>query len=59
MVDSAAGAAGWSWIVDVRRREAKGHSGDSHGPLRIVASGAARRGQAAVAVVESAIYPAS
>src|SRR5829696_6089585 len=56
MVDSTAAVAAWWWLVDGRRRGTKGHSADRHGPLRTVASGAARRGQAGAGVVGSAIY---
>jgi hypothetical protein len=55
MVDSAARVAACPWLVDARRREPKGDSGDSHGPLRHAVTGAARRGQAVAGVAESAI----
>ena len=55
MIDSMARVAACPWIVDARRRGPKGDSGGSHGPLRHVVTGAARRGQAGAGVVESII----
>src|SRR5919202_891382 len=43
MVDSATGAAAWSWTVDAGRRTTRGHSGRATGPLGGAAAQAAAR----------------
>ena len=55
MVDFVARAAAWSWIVVAGRRGPKGDSGRATDPFGPWRSSAARRGQAAVGVAESAI----
>ena len=55
MVDFAAVVPGWPWIVDAGRRPCDRNSGVSHGPIKRVVSGAARRGQPGARVVEPAI----
>ncbi len=56
MVDPAARAAAWPWIVDAGRRTTKGNSGGATGRFVGCRSGAARHVQAVVGVVGSAIY---
>jgi hypothetical protein len=56
MVDSMARAAGCAWLADAGRHGSKGDSGTATDPFGLWRSGAARRVQAGVGVVESAIY---
>ena len=56
MVDPAARAAAWSWIVDAGRCTTKGNSGRATGPFVGCRSGAARHAHAVVGVAGSAIY---
>ncbi len=58
MVDSAAGAVRWPWIVDAGRRGPKVDSGNATAAFGTWRSCAARHGQLAVVVVESTIYKA-
>jgi hypothetical protein len=55
MVDSMARAAGWAWLADAGRHGPKGDSGSATDPFGTWRSGAARRVQTVVGVVESAI----
>jgi hypothetical protein len=56
MIAPSAAVAGWSWIVDARRRTREGDSAGWHGRFGRVACGAARRDQAVAGVGGEVIY---